>query len=141
MIPPRLRAWLASAFILDYVIDRGPKRGKRIVSFNTSVMTNAGHIRPMDLRSLEKKGLVSYEVNEIMTGAFGLLCWDVKVTDAGKEELSEEYATRRAIADESNARLENPEPLGEGFDELDEERAETSEASEARARQRAARRS
>lgn len=143
MIPPRLRAWLASAFILDYVIDRGPKRGKRIVSFNSECMTNAGHIRPMDLRALDRKGLISYEVNDIMTNAFGLLCWNVKVTEAGKEELSEEYARRAAIADESNARLENPDPLGEGFidDDVDVERFKRSEAAEARARQRAARKS
>lgn len=101
--------------------------------------TNAGHIRGTDLRTLEKKGIVTFSLLEHMTNTFGVTCWDVRLTPAGEEEIADDFARMCAEADEKNAALAAPSPLGDGFvEDVDEEREAAADRSEVRARQRAA---
>lgn len=137
MIPPRLREILVRFAISDYTATRGPRAGKRIVALDRGETMSANY-RATDLLKLERKGLIEFRRLDDMTAMWGCPWFAVKVTDAGKEEIADEYARRCAEADAANALLVAPD-FGEGFTEdVDEEREERSEASEARARQRAA---
>ena len=138
MIPLRARRWLLG-FIHDHHIARGERAGMRIVNLSRAVKTNAGHVRALDLRMLERKGLITYELDQRFTDLFGVMTWDVKLTDAGAEEIEDDYAKRKAQADIANEdRAKAPDPFGDERDLVEDDRAETAERSEARARQRAA---
>lgn len=139
MIPPRLREILIRFGIWDCTATRGPNIGRRTVALDRDE-THTANYRATDLLKLERKGLIEFRRLEAMSAMWGCPWFAVKVTDAGKEEIADEYARRCAEADAANAKLEvKPDPFGEGFvEDVDEERAETSERSEARARQRAA---
>lgn len=138
VIPPRLRQILVRLAISDYMIGRGPKKGQRQVMMGNGCVQTANY-RATDLRTLERKGLITYERCETLSALWGVAWFEVMVTEAGKEEISDEFARRCAEADAANAKLEvKPDPFGEGFTEdVDEERDEVTTRSEARARQRA----
>ena len=107
MISPRLRQHMLHMFVHDHT-----NRGKRYVRWSHKVTTNETQIRPGDLRTLERKGFLRFELSG-MSSLFGLRFWDCEITDAGKEELADEFAARCAAADEENERKENPDPFGE----------------------------
>lgn len=109
MISPRLRQHMLSMFVHDHVVGKAKKRS---VFWTHKVTTNETQIRPGDLRTLERKGFLRFELSG-MSSLFGLRFWDCEITDAGKEELADEFAARCAAADEENERKENPEPFGE----------------------------
>jgi hypothetical protein len=134
MIPPRLRQILIHFAFSDYVIDSGKHKGKRRVSADRGKIHTANH-RATDLRLLERKGLIRFERLESMSEIWGCPWFEVEITEAGREEVAEEFARRCAEADEQNAKLEVPEPPS---DEVDEARAGAADRAEVRARQRAA---
>lgn len=136
MIPPRLRAILVAVAISDYTIDQGPKKGKRVVTDRGGELHTANY-RATDLLKLEKKGLIAFSKLDHMSAMWGCPWFKVIVTEAGKEEIADEFARRCAEADEANARLEAPPNFGEGFvEDVDEERAIKDQKAEARKEQR-----
>lgn len=134
MIPPRLRLFLARTFIHDVTATRGPRIGRRSISWHTGE-THTANISGVDLRSLERKGLIEFDRLDHMSAMWGCAWFRVKITEQGKEEIADEYARRCAEADEQNARLSAPP---EPADEIDEKREGMADRAEARARQRAA---
>lgn len=116
MIPPRLRAFLVRVFIHDVTATRGPRIGRRSIAWHTGE-THTANLSAMDLRLLERKGLIEYErlkhMSEADLAMWGCPWFSVKITEAGKEELADDYASLCAEADEQNAKLENPDPFGD----------------------------
>jgi len=115
MIPPRLREILFRLFLTDYVVDKGPKKGKRIVDMDRvgSSGVYTANYRATDLRTLERKGYITFTKEETMSSLWGIPWFSVKLAPEGLIEVEEEYAKRCAEADASNAKLENPDPFAE----------------------------
>lgn len=111
MIPPRLRAFLVRCFIHTIDATRGPNIGKRRVHMGDNIQT--ANLSAMDLRTLERKGLVTYERMDHMSAVWGVTWFSIKLTEAGKEEIADEFARRCAEADAMNAKLANPDPHGD----------------------------
>jgi len=107
MIPPRLRQKMIDMFVHDHPVGK-----KRSVFWTMKVTTNETRIAARDLRLLEKKGLLRFELSG-MSSLFGLRFWDATITDEGKEEIADDFARLCAEADDENARRENPDPFGE----------------------------
>lgn len=135
MIPPRLRDLLIRCGISDVVATRGPHAGERRVTMDRGKLHTANY-RATDLRMLERKGLIRFERLESMSELWGCPWFELELTDAGKEEIADEYARRCAEADAQNSQLSPPDPFG---DDVDESRSDAQAKAEARARQRAAR--
>jgi len=133
VIPPRLRTILIQCAISDYTAQRGPRKGHRLVTLGRGKVHTANY-RATDLRTLERKGLITFERLETMSEMWGCPWFEVTVTDAGHEEIADEYARRCAEADAANAALEVDPPVVE---DVDEARADAQAKEEARARQRA----
>jgi hypothetical protein len=109
VIPPRLRAAMLRMFVHDHPIGKAKHRS---VFWTSRITTNETQIAASDLRLLEKRGLIRFDLSD-MSALFGVRFWDCTITDQGKEEIEDDFARLCAEADEENARKENPDPFGE----------------------------